>query len=238
MQITRWPSASSCSHRCEPRNPAPPVTTQVLIGVGEDSAGRSPSPWSALHAGGPGGYRWPARRGVGAAGAAAGPTGACAAAALALLDARRGGLSPHRPPLLALRRRRRGRLPARGRDPADQGARPSPVGARGMDAGGHPARGARGAALARATARRQPTERRRRSSRLACERPGPAEHAERRERVDAAARGARRAEARRAPRDRPPGARLLLRRDRRALRLDLHQGVNCSGVPPDAASPQ
>src|SRR5579859_2473718 len=28
-QITRWPRASSSSHRCEPRKPAPPVTRQV-----------------------------------------------------------------------------------------------------------------------------------------------------------------------------------------------------------------
>src|SRR4051794_41508758 len=30
-QITRCPRASSSSHRCEPRKPAPPVTTHVLI---------------------------------------------------------------------------------------------------------------------------------------------------------------------------------------------------------------
>ncbi len=30
-QITRLPRSSSSSHRCDPRNPAPPVTTQVLI---------------------------------------------------------------------------------------------------------------------------------------------------------------------------------------------------------------
>ena len=28
-QSTRWPSASRRSQRCEPRNPAPPVTTEV-----------------------------------------------------------------------------------------------------------------------------------------------------------------------------------------------------------------
>ena len=31
MQITRLPRSSSSSHRCDPRNPAPPVTTQVLM---------------------------------------------------------------------------------------------------------------------------------------------------------------------------------------------------------------
>ena len=30
-QITRFPRASSSSHRCEPRKPAPPVTKQVDI---------------------------------------------------------------------------------------------------------------------------------------------------------------------------------------------------------------
>src|SRR6476659_12397 len=30
MQITLWPCPSRCSQRWEPRNPAPPVTTQVL----------------------------------------------------------------------------------------------------------------------------------------------------------------------------------------------------------------
>ena len=29
MQITRCPLPSRCSQRCEPRKPAPPVTTQV-----------------------------------------------------------------------------------------------------------------------------------------------------------------------------------------------------------------
>ncbi len=33
-QITRFPRASSSSHRCEPRNPAPPVTKQVDIAAG------------------------------------------------------------------------------------------------------------------------------------------------------------------------------------------------------------
>ena len=33
MQITWCPSPSRCSQRWEPRNPAPPVTTQVLIGT-------------------------------------------------------------------------------------------------------------------------------------------------------------------------------------------------------------
>src|SRR5919106_3155117 len=28
-QMTRWPRRSSSSHRCDPRNPAPPVTRQV-----------------------------------------------------------------------------------------------------------------------------------------------------------------------------------------------------------------
>src|SRR5688572_15856091 len=28
-QMTRWPRPSSSSHRCEPRNPAPPVTREV-----------------------------------------------------------------------------------------------------------------------------------------------------------------------------------------------------------------
>ena len=32
-QITRWSRASSASHRCDPRNPAPPVTT--VVGIGE-----------------------------------------------------------------------------------------------------------------------------------------------------------------------------------------------------------
>src|SRR5262249_58697903 len=31
MQSTRWPLPSRCSHRCEPRNPAPPVTTLVIM---------------------------------------------------------------------------------------------------------------------------------------------------------------------------------------------------------------
>src|ERR1700761_1035012 len=31
-QSTRWPSPSRCSQRWEPRKPAPPVTTQVVIG--------------------------------------------------------------------------------------------------------------------------------------------------------------------------------------------------------------
>src|SRR5215216_6951817 len=30
-QMTRWPRESSSSHRCEPRNPAPPVIRQVVI---------------------------------------------------------------------------------------------------------------------------------------------------------------------------------------------------------------
>src|SRR4051812_1070115 len=30
-QITRCPRASSSSHRCDPRKPAPPVTTQVAM---------------------------------------------------------------------------------------------------------------------------------------------------------------------------------------------------------------
>src|SRR4051812_35098567 len=30
-QITRWPRVSSSSHRCDPRNPAPPVMRQVVI---------------------------------------------------------------------------------------------------------------------------------------------------------------------------------------------------------------
>src|ERR1043165_2382976 len=30
-QMTRWPRESSSSHRCDPRNPAPPVTRQVAI---------------------------------------------------------------------------------------------------------------------------------------------------------------------------------------------------------------
>src|SRR5919197_4828387 len=33
-QITRWPRASSSSQRCDPRNPAPPVTRQVAIARG------------------------------------------------------------------------------------------------------------------------------------------------------------------------------------------------------------
>src|SRR3954468_15724181 len=32
MQITRCPLPSRCSQRCDPRKPAPPVTTQVVIG--------------------------------------------------------------------------------------------------------------------------------------------------------------------------------------------------------------
>src|SRR4051812_50220915 len=34
MQITRYPLLRSASQRCDPRKPAPPVTTQVLISVG------------------------------------------------------------------------------------------------------------------------------------------------------------------------------------------------------------
>src|SRR3954452_25324158 len=30
-QVTRWPRRSSSSHRCDPRNPAPPVTRQVAM---------------------------------------------------------------------------------------------------------------------------------------------------------------------------------------------------------------
>src|SRR5918992_2123563 len=30
-QITRWPRLSSSSQRCDPRNPAPPVTRQVAM---------------------------------------------------------------------------------------------------------------------------------------------------------------------------------------------------------------
>src|SRR5665647_2749898 len=48
-QITRWPLSRRYSQRCEPRNPAPPVTTDVVIvvlSVGaartHDGAGRSP----------------------------------------------------------------------------------------------------------------------------------------------------------------------------------------------------
>src|SRR5581483_11145817 len=33
-QITRWPRASSSSHKWEPRNPAPPVTSEVGIARG------------------------------------------------------------------------------------------------------------------------------------------------------------------------------------------------------------
>ena len=43
MQITRCPRPSRCSQRCEPRNPAPPVTTQVVIGrasIAADPRGR------------------------------------------------------------------------------------------------------------------------------------------------------------------------------------------------------
>ena len=36
-QITRWPRRSSSSHRCEPRNPAPPVTR--LVGMASNLAG-------------------------------------------------------------------------------------------------------------------------------------------------------------------------------------------------------
>src|SRR5579875_153511 len=32
-QITRWPRAKSSSHRCEPRNPAPPVTRQLAMAL-------------------------------------------------------------------------------------------------------------------------------------------------------------------------------------------------------------
>src|SRR5688572_7823214 len=33
-QITRWPRLSSSSQRCDPRNPAPPVTRQVAMSAG------------------------------------------------------------------------------------------------------------------------------------------------------------------------------------------------------------
>src|SRR3954447_15014321 len=33
MQMTRFPRRTSSSHRCDPRNPAPPVTRQVAIGT-------------------------------------------------------------------------------------------------------------------------------------------------------------------------------------------------------------
>src|SRR5665647_1991107 len=48
-QMTRWPFSSRYSHRCDPRNPAPPVTTDVVMRVlsictsrTHDRAGRSP----------------------------------------------------------------------------------------------------------------------------------------------------------------------------------------------------
>src|SRR5437763_6947776 len=37
-QITRWPRRSSSSHRCDPRNPAPPVTREVGMAE-EDNPG-------------------------------------------------------------------------------------------------------------------------------------------------------------------------------------------------------
>src|SRR4051812_4748916 len=40
-QTTRLPAPSRCSHRCEPRNPAPPVTRQVAIGLGAYRPGAS-----------------------------------------------------------------------------------------------------------------------------------------------------------------------------------------------------
>src|SRR5262245_60227141 len=44
-QITRCPSASRCSHRCDPRKPAPPVTTEVGIkGIVGRGRGEDPSP--------------------------------------------------------------------------------------------------------------------------------------------------------------------------------------------------
>src|ERR1035437_1246033 len=41
-QITRWPRRSSSSQRCDPTNPAPPVTTLVGMDVNLQSAGGAP----------------------------------------------------------------------------------------------------------------------------------------------------------------------------------------------------
>src|SRR4051812_29021701 len=56
-QMTRWPRRRSSSHRCDPRNPAPPVTRQVAMNTqgtacaGSRTARDRPPPRSARASG-------------------------------------------------------------------------------------------------------------------------------------------------------------------------------------------
>ena len=137
-------------------------------------------------------------------------------------DVGRRGVQAHGAALLDLRRRRRRRLSAQPRDPAHQGADRRPLGAAAVAAHRHQARGARGPPPARAHVSRPRTAGAGRADGLARARPGGDGQ---RPRARAAhGGGARHAEAERAPVPGAEGARLLLRRDLRAHRIQLDQG--------------
>ena len=128
-----------------------------------------------------------------------------------------------RAPLLAVRRRRRGRLSAQPRDPAHEGADREPRGAAAVAAHGHQARGARrcgasgSARVAGRTIRRGRRGRWRRRTRDPRRPRGS-------ERVRRTAEALGVAEAERDPVPDPEGARLLLRRDLAPHRVQLDQG--------------
>ena len=172
MQITRWPWSSRCSQRWEPRKPAPPVTTQVRHRPAEDSAARHDRRRA----------RGARKRAVRALPGVAATTSRRRrpaqprrprAARLA-----RGRVPAHRPPLLALRRRRRGRLRRR-RSRSCSRRRLTAT----ADASRRGCTSSRGARRWRCGGRASACSPASRVAEPLSEAPGPAEWAERRERV-------------------------------------------------------
>ena len=240
-QMTRWPLPSRVSQRWEPRKPAPPVTTQVLIDGREHTRGPRRIPQFAPRTGTFGDepcelwHQFSMKRRGGVAvvkGVTSGgetkvsPEARRRAATRPDREPRRG-LPPDRPPVLDLRGRRRGRLPAGARDPAHQGASDRRRQPRPLDADGDQARGARrppparapalGAAPAGGEEDRDPLD--------AIAVRGPRARRARRQQGAGGAkrRGPSGPEAAGGPRADPEGRGLLLRRDRRDHRLDPHE---------------
>ena len=152
-----------------------------------------------------------------------------AKAAMALV-ARHGERARNRPPLCGHARGRRGRLPARARDPADQGAERSRGGAAAVAAHGRQARGVRAAPPARPA---DAGQRRRRAGRAIDARGGDARAGRALRAAAPGRRGAAATQAAGDPLPRPAGARAVLPGDLRADRMDLHEGEPL----PDRGSP-
>ena len=127
----------------------------------------------------------------------------------------------HGAPLLDLRSRRRRRIPAQPRDPPDEGADGRPLRAAALAAHRHQARGARPAAASGSAPSRRRTRARtsRRRSRAWAGGNGQRPRAR-----TPHGGGARHAQAQRAAVPGAEGARLLLRRDLAAHRIQLDQG--------------